>query len=367
VSERLPRITPELLARERERVGRPIGRLQPHVETATKDAIRHWARGIGDRNELWTDEARARTAGWGGQIAPPTLVLAMDRNIVRAVGFRGIHGWHLRTSLEFSDVIRRDQSLVGASVVESIQDVQSSYAGGVAHDQTIRTDLSDGATGAPVCLARTLIRRFEREAGKQTARYQRSRQVYDADELARIAQAYADEKIRGAETLTIEQVRVGEPLPRIIRGPLTIMDCIAFVIAWGGAYVFAHGYAWDFVREHPGVFPVNDSNVPDSPERTHWSDEFARAIGAPAAFDYGPQRIAWCGTLVTNWMGDAGRLRRLTVQLLRPNYHGDTVYLDGVVSEVSVEERIATVTFSGRNQLDEVVVDGSAEVVLPAR
>ena len=52
MSERLPRITPELLARERERVGRPIGRLQPHVETATKDAIRHWARGIGDGCDL---------------------------------------------------------------------------------------------------------------------------------------------------------------------------------------------------------------------------------------------------------------------------------------------------------------------------
>ena len=367
MSEGTPRITEQMLAKERARIGQALPRLQPHVETATKDAIRHWVHGIGDRNTLWNDEARARDAGWDSALAPPTLVLAMDRNIVRAAGFRGIHGWHLRTSLEYSEVIRRGQTLIGASTIETIEDVQSAYAGGVAHDQTIRTDLRDGATQRPICVARTLIRRFQREAGRRTAKYQRERQVYDADALAKIADAYAREEVRGAAPRFFEDVKIGDTIPEIVRGPLTIMDCIAFVIAWGGAYVFAHGYAWDFDREHPGVFPINASGVPDSPERTHWSDEFARAIGAPAAFDYGPQRIAWCGSFVTNWMGDRGRLRRLTVQLLRPNYHGDTVTITGKVAEVNDPEQSVRIEFAGRNQLDEIVVDGDADVALPRR
>src|SRR5205814_7735834 len=103
-----------MIERERAQVGVPIGRLQPHVERATADAIRHWAQGIGDRNPLWTDAARAAASRWKGAIAPPTLVLAMDRNLVRARGFRGIHGWHLRTSFEWNDVIRQGQGLVGA-------------------------------------------------------------------------------------------------------------------------------------------------------------------------------------------------------------------------------------------------------------
>jgi hypothetical protein len=145
------------------------------------------------------------------------------------------------------------------------------------------------------------------------------------------------------------------------------MDCIAFVTGWGGAFLFAHGFAHDFLKRHPDAFPRNESNIPDSPERTHWVDKFAQAIGAPAAFDYGPQRIAWCGTLLTNWMGDAGILRRLHPRILRPNYHGDTVWITGSVSSVSVAERKVEVSLEGRNQLDEVVADGTATVELPSR
>ena len=66
-------------------------------------------------------------------------------------------------------------------------------------------------------------------------------------------------------------------------------------------------------------------------------------------------------------MGDRGRLRRLTVQLLRPNYHGDTVTIAGKVAEVTGPGQSVRIEFAGRNQLGEVVVDGDAEVVLPLR
>jgi len=366
VSER-PRITPEMLERERAQIGVPVPRLQPHVEVATKDAIRHWAQGIGDRNAFWTDEERAGSSLWHGVVAPPTMVLAMDRNIVRARGFRGIHGWHLRTSFEWSDVIRRDRGLNGRSTVESIEEVESRYAGGTAYDQVIRTDLHDRDDGRIVCVARSLIRRFEREAGQRTAKYERTPHRYTDDELAEIDAAYQREEIRGPLPRFFEDVRVGDALPEIVRGPLTMMDCVAFVIAWGGAYIYAHGFAWDFLRKHPGVFPRNAVNVPDSPERTHWSDEFAREIGAPAAFDYGPQRIAWCGTLITNWMGDDGRLAALMVQLLRPNYHGDTLRISGTVTAIDPRDRRVTIGLAGLNQQGETVVDGTADAVLPSR
>ena len=115
------------------------------------------------------------------------------------------------------------------------------------------------------------------------------------------------------------------------------------------------------------MFPPNAANIPDSPERTHWSDEFAQAIGAPAAFDYGPQRIAWCGTLVTNWMGDDARLKRRSVQLLKPNYHGNTLMIGGVVRGVDHAAREVTIDLRGVNQLDELIVDGGATVTLPDR
>ena len=42
-----------------------------------------------------------------------------------------------------------------------------SFLGGTAYDQMIRTDLNDPATGRTVCIARSVVRRFEaREVGE---------------------------------------------------------------------------------------------------------------------------------------------------------------------------------------------------------
>jgi acyl dehydratase len=357
-----------MLERERERVGKPLSRAQPHVEVATKDAIRHWAEGIGDRNPLWTDEDYAAGTPWGTLLAPPTMVLALDKNIIGAAarGFPGTHGWHLGNSFEFFDVIRRDTPFAGTSTMESLEAKQSRYAGGTAYDQTVRTDLTHRDTGELLCTARTYIRRFERRAGAKSGKYAgREQEHWTEEQLREIAAAYASEEIRGARPRYIEDVAVGDQIPTLLRGPLTLMDCMAFNIGWGGSFVFAHGYAWDFLQAHPGAFPPNESNVPDSPERTHLVSAFAQTVGAPAAFDYGPQRIAWFGTAATNWMGDAGALRKLGVRILRPNYHGDAVYVTGTVSAVRAGE--ADLEMVCTNQRDEVVGDATATIALPSR
>jgi acyl dehydratase len=362
-------ITAEMLAREHKRVGQRYRRGQPHFEVATKDAIRLWARGIGDRNPLYVDEEYAKRSVHGGLVGSPTMVQALDHNLIgsAARGFPGFHGWHLGNSFEWFDVIRHGVSFRGETWIESLKEVKSSYSG-VGYDQDVETHLSDSVSGELACTAHTYIRRWDREAGRKSTKYSgRTKQTYTPKEIATFADAYASEEIRGAEPRYIDDVAVGGKLPQIIRGPLTIMDCIAFVIGWGGSFIFAHGYAYEFLRKHPGAFPLNESGVPDSPERTHWVDAFAQAVGAPAAFDYGPQRIAWCGTLITNWMGDAGFLRRLKVRILRPNYHGDVVYLDGTITAVRAAESEVDITLVGVNQLGETVVDADSTVRLPTR
>src|SRR3989449_10487727 len=79
---RFPTICDEALGALRALVGKEIRRPEPYVEVATRDAIRHWAHGIGDRNPLW---AAAR-------LAPPTILFAMDRIVSGYVtGLPGIH------------------------------------------------------------------------------------------------------------------------------------------------------------------------------------------------------------------------------------------------------------------------------------
>jgi acyl dehydratase len=79
-----------------------------------------------------------------------------------------------------------------------------------------------------------------------------------------------------------------------------------------------------------------------------------------------PERVAWFGHLVTNWMGDAGFLRRLHVKVLRHNLIGDTTWCRGRVTGKAVGGAVH-LEINGTNQRGEVIAAGTAEVVLPRR
>ena len=86
----------------------------------------------------------------------------------------------------------------------------------------------------------------------------------------------------------------------------------------------------------------------------------------PGAYDYGPERVAWLGHLVTNWMGDGGFLRRLHAKVLRHNLIGDTTWCRGRVTG-KAPGGVVTLEIDGTNQRGEVIAAGTAEVVLPTR
>ena len=98
----------------------------------------------------------------------------------------------------------------------------------------------------------------------------------------------------------------------------------------------------------------------------HWDDSFAQLIGVPRAYDYGPQRISWMITLLTNWMGDHGHLRRFSVQLRRPVLVGDAVWVKATVVGKSGDGTV-DITLVATNQDQEMVAKGTAQVVLPVR
>src|SRR6266513_6303484 len=76
-----------------------LRRPEPYIEVATRDAVRHWAHGIGDRNPHW---AAARQA-------PPTILFAMDRIVSGYVGgLPGIHAMYGGTDFRWRREIHED-------------------------------------------------------------------------------------------------------------------------------------------------------------------------------------------------------------------------------------------------------------------
>ena len=109
-------------------------------------------------------------------------------------------------------------------------------------------------------------------------------------------------------------------------------DVVAFKMGWGSHFVHhirANEHRYWYVKRHPDLPIRNRLNVPDCPEAVHMLSDTAKAIGVPRLYDYGPQREGWFGQLVTNWMGDAGFLKRITGQYRSHVYLSDVVRLGG--------------------------------------
>ena len=356
---RFPTISDEALGALRALVGKEIRRPEPYVEVATRDAIRHWAHGIGDRNPLW---AAAR-------LAPPTILFAMDRIVSGYVtGLPGIHAMYAGTDFRWRRAVREGDRVLGRSVLLDLEEKASTFARRAIR-QTYRTTFVDDA-GAIVCEADSWCFRTERDTARELQKYRALEpHRYAPEEIEWIRRAYAGEAIRGAAPRYWEDVTVGEPLPEVVKGPLTVTSVIAFVQGWGSLYVRAHGLAFDLFERHPALGIPNEFGVPEPPERVHWDADLARAVGVPAPYDYGPERVAWLGHLVTNWMGDAGTLARLNVQVRRHNLIGDTTWCRGRVAAKTVLEARGEVTLDlvAVNQRDETIAQGQAVVVLPRR
>jgi hypothetical protein len=175
--------------------------------------------------------------------------------------------------------------------------------------------------------------------------------------------------VRGARPLYWEDVREGDAVPSIVRGPYTVTTAIAFEQAWGGLFIQTHGRWFEFLERHPDGGIPNEQGIPEPPERVHWDIAFARAAGVPTAYDYGPERVSWLGTLLTNWAGDDGVVRRLRVEIRRFNLIGDLSLCEGrVLRKTTVsDEPIVDLELSVTDQRGEETAKGEASVALPSR
>ena len=161
----------------------------------------------------------------------------------------------------------------------------------------------------------------------------------------------------------------GEQLPRMMKGPMTVTGFIAYAQGWGGLYIRANKLAWKMIDKHPGLGIKNRFNVPDCPERVHWDEAFALEVGAPGAYDYGPERCSWLTHQLTNWIGDDGFLRKSSCQIRRHNPDGDVVVIDGVVGRKFVEDgkHLVEISQKATTHRGELSASGVAVVELPSR
>ena len=363
------RLTDELLAELRAEIGTEIKGPPGFITEATRDGIRHFALGIGDENPLWLDETYAKKSPHGGLMAPPFILFAMNRTAWGARGLRGIHSMFSGSYFEWRRGIRHGDELTSKTILKDLIIKEHSKFAGRTIKQIREVTFRDKA-GEIVALARPYSFRMERDAASSKRKYfSLSKPNYSAEEYARIAADYDKEVRRGDQKRYWQDVEIGENLPHVVKGPLTVTDIIVWLLGFGGQWLRAHGDAVRWYLRHPKGGILNNFGAYEPPEIVHWDDELARRVGVPAAYDYGPQRLSWLGHLVTNWIGDHGFLRDMDVQVRRFNLVGDTTWCRGKVVEKSQEDdrHLVRLEIWAEDQRGDVTAKGVATVELPSK
>lgn len=376
-----PRITDEAVARLHQRIGIPAKwHERPRNTVASEDSIRHFAVGYGDDNPLFTDPAYAEGTRWQTVVAPP--LYSMSSGVSRPVRWtdeqasamsggdplRGVGQYLSSEAWWFARPITPGVRLRRERFLHDVEVRDSDFGGGQAVVLTQRTVYTDDQ--ALYAVNDRTYHHAERDRSGEQGKYRGVEiQPYSDEQLEEIFAVYEQERRRGGEALTADDLRMGDELPQIVKGPLTVTDIICYHVGIGWASTAGPlRLANQSFRKIPGFFTRNSLNAPDVAQRCHWEDEFAQQLGHPAAYDYGAMRTNWMVHLVTNWMGDDAWISRLSARARRFNYIGDTHWISGRVERVdtdAVPPRI-DVSMCGVNQRGEMTCTGEATVLLPS-
>ena len=141
-----------------------------------------------------------------------------------------------------------------------------------------------------------------------------------------------------SQQLFIEDVREGMELPVLEKNPTT-QQLVRYAGASGDYY------------------------------QIHYDQEFARANGLPNVILHGALKNAFLGHLMTDWIGERGTLKKLSVQYRGMDTPGAPIYAKGVVTKRYDEagEHVVECEIWLENQKGEKTTPGTAVVSLPSR
>lgn len=102
--------------------------------------------------------------------------------------------------------------------------------------------------------------------------------------------------------------------------------------------------------------------------RIHWDERFARSVGLPDVIAHGMFTMGSVINVVSDWVGDAGRIveygTRFTKPVVVPYENGADVVVTAVVAAVDDQTKRATVELTAMCGTDKVLGRATAVVVL---
>ena len=370
-----------------ERQRKLLGHVEPsklreYIQTATIDNIRNFAAGAGDDNPLFHDPDYARGTRWGSVIAPGTMVgqigspmkgdpVSDEIKALKKSLWKGVHVFVSGATWDWYRPVFPGDTIYSYNGDESVEVKQSEFSG--RSIIKVRKDVKINQRGEVVAVYRILSVLTERKTAAKKGKYSaiEPAQYTDAD-IEKIDEIYAGEQVQGAELRYFDDVKVGDSLGKMAKGPLTVTDVIVYHAGGYGFVPYAPTVgrmAYKNRKRIPAFYVKNEYGVPDVAQRLHWDPTWAQAIGNPMAYDYGVMRESYLWHYLNDWAGDNGIIVRMHDEIRKFNYMGDTQFVSGEVTGKREEngQNLVDVSVVFINQRGDETVRGTATIALPSK
>lgn len=356
-------ITEEALDRLRAQIGveRPA---RAWATQLSADICLHYARySLATDNPRFVGEDDHPSLAQAAIVPAPTteyVACSLDKRL-GGPGLPGIFALHAQDVWEFYRQPRLDER-VNATIKLAAMEEKESRWGGRAIWQDSQIDFWD-VDGNIISRYSPTTVRAERQRARESSKYETSKPyVYSDAEVAQILRDYESENTVSSPG-SLADVKVGDSIGHVVKGPITVMDLMCWWIGAGGPYVHAFKQRFLQQQKHPSL-GIRDqiTNVPRSPEDAHFDIEYAKRSGVGNMYDIGRQRTASIVHLLTNWCGDNAYIRRLETRFTAPVFVGDCAWYRGAVSEIDSATSTVTISVTGTNQKAEVHSEGTATV-----
>ncbi len=333
---------------------------QPTKE-ANLDNIRRFGDGAGDYNPLWRDEKYASESRFGMITAPPPFFYGVSLGVIAgetgAIDRARVSTTYLPVNyagaeIEFHRPVWLGDRITAVEKVGPTTRKTSQRIGPIAFNTGFVT--YSNQRHEDVVTVKTLMARYENPGGA----LEYNREPKEREDIHVAADPLVFERVRrGSEILYWEDVSDGEEIPSLQKGTYTVTELFLFTHGVMGTGRIPRAYL-----EAEGSSDLGGGG--------RFDEEHARKRrNMPGQFDFGPQRVCWLSQIVTDWMGDAGTLKKLNASIRHPNVVGDTNTVYGEVTKKYVEgdKYLVELQVQNQNQAGLATAFGTATVELPSR
>lgn len=350
----------EYVAKSKELTGKEVRERQPWNTEVTLDAVQHFAYGTDDDNPLWSNPEYVTKTKVQKNLAPPCFVVSSLYPIIHGAKIKApLSSLIGGVSYEWFRPIAVGDKLRAVSKQKDFYE-KTNKAGRRLNFVISEVTYYNQNDETVAVASGTMIMA---EQNDNELMFERPIHHCSDAELAELEKIFRSEKRTGANQIRVSDVKVGSEIPSITRGPLSIGDMVAWNAGSGPSYKAGR---WGFLELSPHNSvqnPVTGFWVKNSQQ--HEDFNIAAGRGMPGPFDNGVMRSCWVAPLVTNWMGDEGFLKKLSVQVVRPAIYGDVTTYQAKVSGVDNSTGLVDLEITGTNQENEINTKGSAQVRLP--